>query len=294
MAYTDISGKTIKRAFGKFKAVAYEAISVGDLCGLDANNDGFIVADEEASVAARCVALENIAASETGWFAAAAVVAAPATESSGVFSAQNFFAAGDVASVLYLDGGANEGLVSTSAGSTYAQEVGYVISRTEMMIIPAVSLSGTALALSGNLSAGGTLGVTGNTSLGGTLAVTGDTTATGAITANGGAVLTGGLCLGAAEKVTIAGGAATVTQPFVDLTGEGATDDTLTTLTYTGAAEGQICVLSSDSGDTLTVDDANIDLGAATRVIGAVGTYLVLIYNGTSWGELCYIAGDNS
>lgn len=293
MAYTNVSGKTIKRAFGKFKGYAYEAISVGDLCGLDNSHVGFIVADEEASVAARCVALENIAAGDTGWFGAAAVVAAPASESSGVFSVQNMFAAADVAAVLYLDGGANEGLVSVSAGSTYAQEVGYVISRTEMMIIPAVSLSGTALALSGNLSAGGTLGVTGNTSLGGALAVTGATTATGKITANGGLTLGAGLCLGAAEAVTIAGGVATVTKPFVNLAGQGGENDQLDTLTYTGAAEGQLCILSTSGTKTITVDDANIDLGAATRTIAAPGTYLVLIYNGTSWGELAYIAGDN-
>jgi len=100
---------------------------------------------------------------------------------------------------------------------------------------------------------------------------------------------------GAPEAVTIASGVATVTKPFVVLDAEGAgTTDTLDTITYTGAAEGDLLMLISTATDTITVDDANIDLGAATRAIAPGGT-MILRFDGTSWVEVVFLtAADNS
>jgi hypothetical protein len=102
------------------------------------------------------------------------------------------------------------------------------------------------------------------------------------------------LRLGAHEVVTIASGVATITKSNVWLAAESGTTDQLDTLTLEGAADGDVVLLRSDTGDTITVDDANIDLGAATRAI-APGGCLALIYDGTSWAELFFIAAaDNA
>lgn len=158
MALTSIIGKTIFRhVWGKFRVYAYEALSAGALIGADATNDGFIEADQGDSVGAMAIAMEDIAASTFGWACLAAEVAIDSR------SAATCAASTDVGSALYLG---EEGDVSTSAGATYAQQVGYVTSTSTFLLLPATSLSGTALSLSGNLSVGGTLGVTGAATLG--------------------------------------------------------------------------------------------------------------------------------
>lgn len=171
----------------------------------------------------------------------------------------------------------------------------------------AITVTDTGL----TVSSGG-ITVTGNSTITGTLGgLTGLTVASGGatitaggltVTAGGVAVTAGGLRLGtganmlglgAAQAVTIATGVATVTKPYVKLSGEGAADDQLDTITYTGAAEGDLLILTR-AANTITVDDANIDLGAATRVLSATGHYLGLIYDGAGWGELFFIQGDNA
>lgn len=103
------------------------------------------------------------------------------------------------------------------------------------------------------------------------------------------------LSLGAPEEVTLVSGVATITKGYVQLDAEGAgTTDTLDTLTLAGAGAGDIVLLTVNATDTITVDDANIDLGAATRAI-APGGKLALIFDGTSWAELFFLAGaDNA
>jgi hypothetical protein len=105
----------------------------------------------------------------------------------------------------------------------------------------------------------------------------------------------GFLGLGAPEAVTIATGVATVTKPFVILDAEGAgTTDQLDTITYTSCAEGDLLLLISTATDTITVDDANINLGAATRAI-APGGSMLLRYDGTEWTEVTFLtAADNT
>ena len=102
------------------------------------------------------------------------------------------------------------------------------------------------------------------------------------------------LRLGAPTVVTIASGVATITTGFVALAAESSTTDQLDTITVSGARVGDVLLLVADTGDTITVDDANIDLGAATRAIGP-GGHLKLWYDGTSWCELTFLAGaDNA
>jgi hypothetical protein len=102
------------------------------------------------------------------------------------------------------------------------------------------------------------------------------------------------LRLGAADIVTIASGVATVTKGFTAFAAESSTADQLDTLTVAGAVDGDLILLVPDVGDTITVDDANINLGAATRAI-APGGHLLLYFNATKWNELTFLAGaDNA
>jgi hypothetical protein len=103
------------------------------------------------------------------------------------------------------------------------------------------------------------------------------------------------LSFGAAEEVTIASGVATVTKSYVRLTSESGTSDQLDTITKADATDGDILVLIPKATDTITVDDANIDLGAATRAV-APGGVIVLLYNGAipSWQEVVFLAASDN
>ena len=100
------------------------------------------------------------------------------------------------------------------------------------------------------------------------------------------------------QSVTIATGVATITDvsPVLLVVGEGAANDQLDTLTVTNTPpDGYMMTLISDGSDTITVDDANIDLAAATRAI-APGGALVLRYDGTStqWAEVAFTAAADN
>lgn len=102
------------------------------------------------------------------------------------------------------------------------------------------------------------------------------------------------LRLGAPDVVTIASGVATITKGFTALAAESSTTDTVDTLTLVGAGEGDVVLIVADTGDTITFDDANIDLGAATRAV-APGGCIALRFDGTSWVEMFFLAGaDNA
>lgn len=129
-----------------------------------------------------------------------------------------------------------------------------------------------------------------------TLAVAGSLTVTGTSTLNiarlaASAALLG---LGTGEAVTIASGVATVTKSYVVLDAEGAgTTDQLDTITMANVAAGDLLLLTVNATDTITVDDANINLGAATRAV-APGGALLLYYDGTEWTELAFIAASDN
>ncbi len=106
------------------------------------------------------------------------------------------------------------------------------------------------------------------------------------------------LSFGAAEAVTIASGVATVTgtKSLIRLTSESSTSDQLDSIVSgVTLAGGEILFLIPVDTHTITVDDANIDLGAATRAV-APGGVLALHYNltATSWQELFFLAGADN
>lgn len=49
----------------------------------------------------------------------------------------------------------------------------------------------------------------------------------------------------------------------------------------------------SKATNTITFDDANINLGAATRAV-APGGAIALYYDGTEWTELAFIAATDN
>ena len=100
--------------------------------------------------------------------------------------------------------------------------------------------------------------------------------------------------LGAPAAVTIAGGVATITSSYVELDAEGAgTTDQLDSIVLAGVGAGDIVLFVPKATDTITVDDAAIDLGAGTRAV-APGGCLALIYNGTQWAELFFLAAADN
>lgn len=121
------------------------------------------------------------------------------------------------------------------------------------------------------------------------------TTVTGEIQANGGITLgtAGFLGLGALETPTIASGVLTVTKPFVNPLPETSTTDQVDSITYTGAAAGDLLIIHVPATNTITFDDANINLGAATRAV-APGGSLILVYDGTQWTELTFTAATDN
>jgi phage/plasmid primase-like uncharacterized protein len=106
----------------------------------------------------------------------------------------------------------------------------------------------------------------------------------------------GGVATTSSQTVTIASGVATVAKltPVILLAGEGSNADTLSTLTVANIKAGDETCLACAADETITVDDANIDLGAGTRDVAGGGS-LGLRYDGTSWVETYFLtAADNA
>lgn len=106
------------------------------------------------------------------------------------------------------------------------------------------------------------------------------------------------LSLGAPTVSTIASGVLTVTGSFVAAAAESSTADQVDSIVLSGrtVADGDLLVCIADVGDTITFDDASINLGAATRAV-APGGCLVLRYDAaeTQWTEVIFLAGaDNA
>lgn len=104
------------------------------------------------------------------------------------------------------------------------------------------------------------------------------------------------LRLGAPTIVTLVSNVATLTGGFFySLAAESSTADQLDTITRSGTVDGDLLLLIADVGDTITVDDANINLAAATRAIGPGGC-LLLRYDGaeSQWTEVVFLAGADN
>lgn len=103
----------------------------------------------------------------------------------------------------------------------------------------------------------------------------------------------GALRLGAAETPTIVSGVLTVTRPYVNPLPESSTSDTVDSIVYTGAVDGQLLLIHVPATNTITFDDAAINLGAATRAV-APGGSLLLVFDGTQWSEIVFNAATDN
>ena len=93
---------------------------------------------------------------------------------------------------------------------------------------------------------------------------------------------------------TIASGVLTVTGSFVNPQPEGGTTDTVDSIVMTGVQAGDVLLIAVPATNTITFDDANINLGNTTRAV-APGGSLTLYYDGTQWTELTFLtASDNA
>lgn len=108
------------------------------------------------------------------------------------------------------------------------------------------------------------------------------------------------LRLGAVTAATIASGVLTVPAgvTYVRVASESGTADQVDSITKSDAADGDLLVLIPLNTDTITFDDANIDLGAATRAV-APGGVIVLLYNASavgaaSWQEVLFLAASDN
>lgn len=162
--------------------------------------------------------------------------------------------------------------------------------------VKAIGETNVALTIDANGS--GTIGI--GTVSTGAVTIAPATTVTGVLTTTATHVATAGMRigptgagffgLGTAEAVTISGGVATVTRPLVALAGEGATTDTLNSITYTDQAAGDLLLIQCSGAYTITFDNsATLILGAGTRAMAAGSSMLLLATSATVWREITFL-----
>ena len=96
------------------------------------------------------------------------------------------------------------------------------------------------------------------------------------------------------SDVDIASGVLTVTRPYTVVAAESGTSDTVTSIVLAGQTAGDLLVLQSNATDTITYDDASIELGGTTRVC-APGGKMFLVFDGSNWSEISFVAtADNA
>jgi hypothetical protein len=101
------------------------------------------------------------------------------------------------------------------------------------------------------------------------------------------------LGFGTLTTPTIAAGVLTVTGSFVNPLPETSTTDTVDSIVFTGVQAGDLLLIHVPATNTITFDDAAINLAAATRAV-APGGSLLLLYDGTEWSEVLFTtATDN-
>lgn len=101
---------------------------------------------------------------------------------------------------------------------------------------------------------------------------------------------------GGISTPTIASGVLTVPgNQFVvnPLPEAGAADQLDSIVTRPPARAGDLLLLHVPATNTITVDDANINLAAATRAI-APGGSLLLVFDGTEWSEVLFTAATDN
>ncbi|MGE3448681.1 MAG: hypothetical protein AB7H92_14000 [Microbacteriaceae bacterium] len=92
---------------------------------------------------------------------------------------------------------------------------------------------------------------------------------------------------------TIASGVLTVTGSFVNPLPESSTSDTVDSIVMAGVQAGDVLLIHVPATNTITFDDANINLAAATRAV-APGGSLLLVYDGTEWSEVVFLAATDN
>ncbi len=184
--FTDQNKKTVLHSWGRFKAVMYEAVAVGDLLALygSAASSAMRLADDGDGYGAVAVACEDGAAAQEITCALAAELKAPVSVGSGGATTQTYFCGSTdyIGSALYIG---ESGKVESSSGTT-PQQVGICTARDTILLVPGGSITGaagsfTTLAASGAFTAATTAAITGNATIGGTLVVTGVTTISAAL-----------------------------------------------------------------------------------------------------------------
>ncbi len=101
------------------------------------------------------------------------------------------------------------------------------------------------------------------------------------------------LSFGTATTPTIASGVLTVTSGHVNPLPESSTADTVDSIVKTGAKAGDLLLIHVPATNTITFDDANINLAAATRAV-APGGSLLLVFDGSEWSELFFTAATDN
>jgi len=282
MAYTDKAGKIILNKWGNVKAPIFATVVKGDLLTYDNSNYGWKLADQSGNLAAMMIACQDGVSGDTIEIAKAVVWKTPDTETSGVFSDNAMCAAADVGKPFYVG---ESGKVQITEGTTCAQEVGYIITLTTAFVSPSVSLSGTALTLSGNLSVGGTLAVTGASTLTGALAANGGiTVATGKdlTLVKGTLTNTEGNIVATKGNVTLTAGNLTLTKGFIIETPQAVSDDAIvaggTYIVDTSVKDVTITLPTAVAGLRVTAacssatKQLTVAAGSGDKLINASGT----------------------
>ena len=134
---------------------------------------------------------------------------------------------------------------------------------------------------------------------GNVLTITAAATLSGILTATAGIRMgaTAVFGFGTGATATLATGVLTATKAYMIMDAEGAgTTDQLDSISGPGTpADGDLLLLVPNATDTITVDDANINLGAATRAV-APGGSLLLRYDGgeSQWTEVAFLTGADN
>ena len=92
---------------------------------------------------------------------------------------------------------------------------------------------------------------------------------------------------------TIASGVLTVTGSFVDPQLQSSTTDQVDSIVMTGVQAGDLLFIHVPATNTITFDDANINLAAASRAV-APGGSILLVYDGAQWSELFFTAATDN
>ena len=195
--YTDRNAKTVLHSWGRFKATLFEAVVEGDLLAVYNTDNAYTVqfADQSDSQAAIAVACEAGAAGDEITCALMAELKAPTTPTVSGGTQTYFAASADFfGAPLYLG---ESGKPASSAGATLSQEVGFLLARDRILIVPNTYLASTTLSLSSTLTVTGAAALnggltmdtnkftvantSGNVLTAGTLTVGGASTLTGAV-----------------------------------------------------------------------------------------------------------------